>query len=462
MRAALHRRVTCAPPITQQHMKKILLFTALLALAACEKFLDVEPLDAISDTQTIIDKSSAETAVRGIYSAIADAGYYGTSFQSVGYLSGDNIQWTGSQSQVQEFINHKVSPENATLSTVWISIYRVVNRANNVLAKVPAVSDPQLTDALRNQLLGEAYFARALAYFDLVRIWGGVPVITEPTLKPSDNVAVRRSSAAETYAQVLRDLEAAEPLLPSKLNRYRANQKTVWALKARFYLYQQNWAKAEEYAQKLITDTDFKLLKPYGVFFLNNVRNTQESVFEIFYNGTTEVNNHRNQWQPQTNGGTRQWAPNDALVALLNDSLSGGNRKVLVAKDNQNRWYGTLYYRNPASDPSYVIRIAELYLIRAEARAQQDKLTEALADLNAVRDRAGLSASKAAAKEELLLAIEKERRLEFALEPHRWFDLVRSGRAAAVLNVTDPNRLLLPIPVQQILTDPSLEQNPGY
>jgi hypothetical protein len=139
----------------------------------------------------------------------------------------------------------------------------------------------------------------------------------------------------------------------------------------------------------------------------------------------------------------------------------GGNRNVLVAKDNQNRWYGNLYYRTPASDPTYIFRIAELYLIRAEARARQGKLAGALLDLNAVRDRAGLPASAAATADEVLLAIENERRVEFAQEPHRWFDLVRTGRAA-VVGVTDPDRHVMPIPVDQLLTDPALEQNPGY
>jgi hypothetical protein len=137
---------------------------------------------------------------------------------------------------------------------------------------------------------------------------------------------------------------------------------------------------------------------------------------------------------------------------------------VLVARDNQNRWYGNLYYRNPASDPTYVVRIAELYFIRSEARAQQGgtKLTTALNDLNAIRDRAGLTPFVGLTQDELLVAIENERRIEFALEPHRWFDLVRTGRAQTVLNITDANKLVLPIPAQQILIDKALEQNPGY
>lgn len=446
-----------------KQLQYIFSLALLITFSSCEKYLDVEPRASISDEQPVYDKASAETALRGVYSALADAGYYGVSFQSIGYLSGDNVQWTGSQSQVQEFINHKVNAENSTINAAWIAIYRTINRANNVISRVSDLPEGTLTTAQKNAIVGEALFIRALAYFDLARTWGGVPIITKPTLSPTENIGIKRASVAETYAQVIKDLDAAEPLLPATTDRYKATQKTVWALKSRYYLYQKTWAKAEEYADKIIADASYKLLKPYGSFFLNDARGTQESVFEIFYS-STETNGHRNQWQPQQNGGTRQWAPNDAFVALVNTPTIGGNRNVLVAKDNQARWYGTLYYRNPASDPSYVIRIAELYLIRAEARAQQAgvKLVGALADLNAVRDRAGLAASTALTQDEILLAIENERRIEFAFEPHRWFDLVRTGRAQSVLSITDPNKLLLPIPAEQRLIDKALDQNPGY
>lgn len=441
-----------------------LLLVAILitGLGSCDEFLDVKPKEYLSDESTIVDRISAETAINGVYSALASTGYYGTTFQSIGYLSGDNILWTGSQSQVQEFINHKVSPENSTIGGAWVAIYQTINRANNVISKVPTVTDPALTSDIKNRILGEAHFIRALAYFDLARTFGGVPIITAPTINPTDNSGIARSTVEQTYAQVLSDLEIAEPLLPLTTNRFKATRKTVWALKARFYLYHQQWGQAESYATQLIDDTNYQLLKPYGSFFKNNVRGTEESVFEIFYNGTTEVNGHRNQWQPQVNGGTRQWAPSADVIALLSDLAIGGNRNVLIAQDNQGRWYGDLYYRTPASDPSYIFRIAELYLIRAEARAQQDKLPEALADLNAVRDRAELAESTSQTKEEILLAIEDERRLEFAQEPHRWYDLVRTGRADEVLNVTETNRLVLPIPIDQILVDQALEQNPGY
>lgn len=431
---------------------------AAVTLSACQKFLDVEPRASISDKQTIFDASSAETALNGVYGSF----YYGTSFESIGYLSGDNIQWTGSHSSIQEFINHHVSAENENISGAWDAIYSTVNRANNVISKVPQVTDPSLSDSLKNQITGEAYFIRALAYFDLARTWGGVPLITEPTTSPADNIGIPRSSQQETYAQVLKDLNTAEPLLPETTDRYRATRKTVWALKARYYLYQKDWKNAEAYADKLINDSaNYRLIKPYGSFFQNNVQANQEAVFYIFHS-SSEPNGERGSWQPQQNGGTRQWAPNDAFVALVNNPAIGGNRNVLVAQDNQGRWYGNLYYRSDGSDPNYIIRIAELYLIRAEARAQQNNLSGALQDLDAVRDRAGLEKSTASTQADILLAIENERRIEFSLEPHRWYDLVRTGRAGTVLGIKDADYFLMPIPADQLLADKALEQNHGY
>ncbi|MEO3405401.1 RagB/SusD family nutrient uptake outer membrane protein [Mucilaginibacter sp. CAU 1740] len=437
---------------------------SLVAMASCKKFLDVQPKDSVSDSQTIVDRASAETAVRGIYRALSADNYYGVNFVSVGYLSGDNVQWTGSQSIVQQFIDHNVKADNATVSGIWLAIYTTINRANYVIAKLPGVTDATLTTAEKNQLLGEAYFIRALCYFDLARTWGGVQIVTTPTISATDKNGIKRSSLEQTYAQVLSDLNAAEPLLPlpTTQNPVRANKETVYALKARYYLYQKDWTNAESYATLVLGDTqNYTLLKPYSAWFANNAVGTKESVFELAYSATY-TNGHRGQWQPPANSGTRQWAPNAAFLALVNDATIGGNRSALVAKTSAGLWYGNLYYRSPATDPAYIIRIAEEYLIRAEARAQLNKLDVAAADLNTVRDRAGLTATTATSQADILLAIENERRIEFALEGHRWFDLVRTGRAAAVLGVTDVNKLVLPIPVDQLNVDPALTQNPGY
>jgi tetratricopeptide (TPR) repeat protein len=443
----------------------LVLLISVLALSSCKKFLDVQPKDAISDELTILDKASAQTALRGVYRSLASDNYYGSAFQSVGYLGGDNVQWTGSQSIVQQFIEHKVKADNATVAGIWSAIYATINRANHVIAKVPLIVDAGFSATERNQTIGEAYFIRALCYFDLARTWGGVQIVLTPTLSSTDKNGIKRSSQADTYAQALSDLTKAEELLPLPVsqNPVRANKETVWALRARYHLYQKEWALANTYAAKVLGNTTFyQLLKPYASFFTPaSAIATKESVFELSYSATY-TNGHRGQWQPPANGGTRQIAPSDAFVSLVNNPAVGGNRNVLVAKTSAGLWYGNLYYRSPATDPAYVIRIAELYLIKAEALAQVNDLAGALANLNPVRDRAALPPSSASTQADILLAIENERRIEFAFEPHRWFDLIRTGRAGAVLGITDATKFFLPIPANELSADPSLDQNSGY
>ena len=442
-------------------MKKYIYIAYIVLLSSCSSFLEVDPKTSISGEGIIHDETSAQAALNGVYDALRN--YYSVDYQSIAYLSGDNVQWTGSQSQVQEFINHRVNPENSTIAGTWNGIYQSVNRANHVIKALTSEGVEAIPDAVKNNVLGQAYAIRALNYFDLVRVWGGVPLLTEPTENVQDNTGIKRSSAAEAYAQVLADLNQAEALLPVSTDRFVITQKTVWALKARYYLYQQDWQEAQAYASKLIDDqANYELLAPYYSFFKDNVTGTRESVFELFYS-INESNPHRTQWQPQTNGGTRQWAPSDELIALLNDPQTGGARSQLIAKDNQNRWYGNLYYRSNGEDPTYVIRLAELYLIRAEAAAQLGDYAIAVNDLNKIRERAELQVKPTSSdRTEILQWIEDERRLEFPFEAHRWFDLIRTGRAQEVLGISESFRLLLPIPYSQLLADPALEQNPDY
>jgi starch-binding outer membrane protein, SusD/RagB family len=449
---------------------KILFAAAILfVFTSCKKFLDVEPREQTSDDATIIDENSAKTAVRGLYNSLQSNNYYGYTFQTLGFFSADNIQYVGSQTVNRQLTNHDVKSDLAALSTAWTAIYNTINRANNVLGKVPALeTTATFTDAVKSQLLGEAYFVRALSYFDLARTWGGVQIVLEPTSSVTGLKSVSRSSLAETYAQVLSDLNAAEPLLPQTTNRIRATRKTVWALRARLHLYLQQWSDAESYATKIIEDAaNYSLRSPYNSFFANNALATSESVFELYYTPTV-TNNQASQWLPTTKGGVGWIKPTDEIVTLLNDPAIGGDRKSLVEKvviNGVQNWFGTLYYRANGTDPAYLIRVAELYLIRAEARAQQDNLPGAIADLTAVRSSANATGAIAndIDKPTLLLEIEKENRVEFAFENHRWYDLVRTGRAQEVLQISDPNKLLLPIPFKEILVDgENLQQNPGY
>ncbi|GAB3782865.1 RagB/SusD family nutrient uptake outer membrane protein [Spirosoma horti] len=436
----------------------------LLLLTGCQSFLDVQPELQVDESQAITNASTAEAALNGLYNRLGSDGYYGSNFQSLAYLSGGDIQWTGSQGAPQEITARKLTADNGYVGSAWSAIYRTILQANYLLETVPTLTDPLLIADRKNQIQGEAYALRALSYFDLVRGWGGVQVILKATRTPSDNTGIPRGSVDDTYAQVLKDLIAAEPLLSATTNRNKVTRKTVWAFRARYHLYRQEWDQAETYASKLIDDANYKLAKPYSAFFANNAVATPESVFEIAYSNSFKNGNY-NWWLPPALSGRREWAPNDKLVALLNDPNVGGNRKELIAQTSPpgNLWYGKLYYRNPlGTDPAYVIRIAELYLIRAEARAQLGKTAAALADLNAVRDRAAVPASQAATKDALLLAIETERQVEFPFEADRWFNLIRTGRVATVLGITDASKYVLPIPNSEILADKALTQNQGY
>jgi hypothetical protein len=166
-------------------------------------------------------------------------------------------------------------------------------------------------------------------------------------------------------------------------------------------------------------------------------------------------------------GGRYEWHPSDGLIGELTDPAVGGNRGAIISYLGSNP-YSTKYFRiGTGDDPAYILRIAEQYLLRAEARLKKSApdVPGALADLNEVRERAGLSPLSLSNAGDLLLAIEQERRLEFAFEGHQWFDLIRTGRAASVLGVTDSNKYLYPIPLNEIIADEALspaDQNPGY
>jgi len=324
------------------------------------------------------------------------------------------------------------------------------------------------TENYRNQLLGEAYFVRALAYFDLARTWGGVQIVLQPTTSANALPKVGRSSLEDTYAQVVQDLRKAEELLPNETNRIRATKKTARALLARYYLYQKKWSEAINYASYIIDDqANYALVSPYRSFYANNTSNTKESVFELVYD-INNTNSQAGQWLAGINGGNAWIRPSQDVYDLLVNPSIGGDRSSLVSKTSSstdpNILIGNLYYRTDRTDPAFLIRTAELYLIRAEALAQRNTvgdLAAGLADLNAVRSRANIKTLEALPQDKLLLAIEQENRVEFAFENHRWYDLVRTGRAGQVLNISSPNRYLLPIPFTQVAIDADLTQNPG-
>ena len=424
--------------------------------------MDTEPKLYIDQSQSIVDKRSAQAALVGAYNALSQNSYQGNIFRYITNLLSDNIKWVGNTPTNREFDAYGIFTTNTRVQELWSAIYKTVNISNNIIEKVPTVVDPSLDGTEKNKLRGEAFFLRALSYFDLVRLWGNVPVVTRATQTADDAKDIKNSSATEVYQFIEKDLDSAEALLPLPLNRNRANQHTAKALKARLYLYQKNWVKAEEYATKLINDSaDFKLVKPYSQFYA--AKNSSESIFEVDYTINNKNSYATNWFQNPTSGGKKEFLPTDDFIALLKDPNAGGSRSALLFTVG-GVTYGNMNFKiATGEDQSYILRFAEMYLIRAEARAEQNKLDEGLKDLNVIRNRANIpSIISVTDKEELVDRILSERRVELAYESHRWFDLIRRGKAQQVLGIVDPNKLLLPIPRQEILINSNLTQNPGY
>lgn len=441
-------------------MKRYILAAVLMAsLISCDKYLDETPNNALPAATAIRDAGTARAAINGAYSRVQS--YYASGYPTLGTITTDNVIFNGTLSQYLQLDQNAVTPDNAITLDVYQSIYRAINTVNSIIAYVPAINDPNLGSTEKNTILGEAYFIRALSYFDLGRAWGGVQLQLTPTTTLDGLKGIKRSTLTQTYDQVLADLVKAEELLAEDATtRNRAQKSTARALRARVHLYRKEWAEAETYASQVIGNTKYALVKPYKTFFTSPFL-SQESVFELSFS-TNNRNSYWNLWYPSSLGGQYTLKPSATIVEKLNNPAIGGSRKALLAGTGNNV-YGVLYNTSATStDPSYVIRIAELYLIRAEARAQQNKLTEALADLNTVRSRADVAATTASTKDALLLAIEEENNVEFAFEAHRWFDLVRTGRTGAVLGLTNSQYWVFPFPYQDVLSDPYLEQNPGY
>ncbi|WP_276088583.1 RagB/SusD family nutrient uptake outer membrane protein [Pedobacter sp. JY14-1] len=435
------------------HYKLFLLFLLVpVLLGSCKKFLEETPYDTIPDDNTIYDRSSAEAAVRGAYRSLASLNY-SAGFQNTILQSGGDVRSLNNAQTDLNIINYNLRSDIAFLSTYWGNFYNTINRTNHIIEKVPAVVDNKLSDALRNQLLGEAYFIRAVSYFDLARVFGNVQIFLSPTRVVADKLGVKQSTQAEVYAQVLADLNKAEPLLPATVVRNRVTKSTVAAFRSRLYLYTKNYELAETDASTVISNTAYRLIKPFAL-----AAGTSESVLELSYS-VNDVNAGYAQW----NTSNRALEPKAVIHNLLNDPAVGGGRKILSVKNAAGQFIGGIYPTNTSS--AYLIRTAEVYLNRAEARvlkAAPDYIG-AIEDINVVRIRAEVTPlPNTLTRDEILLALENERRVEFAQEPFRWFDITRTGRAEAVFGLKDPRKYIFPIPAGEILADKSLNQNPSY
>lgn len=439
---------------------------AAAVLAGCDDPLNPTPQQSLPQQEALDSPEEISVAANAMYDAFqACDGGFCRNLILFPDLYADNLSFTGTYASDSEVARRDIRASNTALPGLWGTAYDAVNRANNVLAAVAAT--PALSDAEAARFEGEARFVRALGYMTLVNLFGGVPIVTEPTWEVTEDVNVARSTAGEVWALIESDLNSAVTLLPSSLaGRDRATSDAARALLARAHLYQREWTQARALADTVISNTGrFELLDDYADVF--RTEQTAEAILELPF--TINDSNALGFWfAPRGLGGRRGIAPTASLRSSLGDPQD--ERAALAAAFAGSTSYGNKYEQiGGGDDDVIVLRLAEMYLIRAEANARLGNLDDAIEDVNRIRDRAGVEDLPAEVDEqaEVLVAVLEERRRELFYEGHRFYDLRRFGDVPEVaamlvaLNLTG-DRLLFPLPQRELDANSALTQNPGY
>jgi starch-binding outer membrane protein, SusD/RagB family len=439
-------------------MSRLLMPVLLLCGATgCDSTLTTDPVDRVPAENAIIDGPTARAALVGAYDALQALSYYGRTFQVLGDLSADNAEHVGTFQYLGQVDRNQLQADNTAVTNVWIAIYDAVTRVNLILQKVPNVTG--LTDAQKNQILGEAHFLRGLHYHNLVKLWGDIPMPLEPIASPSDAAAMTRTPKAQVYTQILSDLSQAEQLMTTAKQARQASLGAVRALRARVLLYNENYQGALD-AANAVQAMGYSLAPQFQSLFSDEGTDTPEDIFRVSFTAT-EFNELGYYYLFD---GRWEVAPTSDLYNAY--SATDLRRALTVGKDGSD-YEGTKFPTTIGAEDLHVIRFAEVLLTKAEALARLNRLPEAITELNKTRVRAGLAAISATplpTQTALLDAILAERRLELALEGDRWPDLIRTSRALTVLGIPSNRafQLLYPIPAREITVSPGLTQNPGY
>ena len=458
--------------------------SALLGTSCQKETLDQKPQASLDASTAIKDAASVNAATLGIYSGFQSGNYYGLRYFIFADLYADNMSHVGTFPSFATIANKQILPDNTELGSMWNSMYSTINRANTVIAAVPTVADQTV---VKDNVLAEARILRANVYFDLIRYWGGsntgfskaggvgVPLILTPTLVEADATPKARASEATVMGQVIADLDFAIGVSTFGNTNVagRVGKDYAKALRARVALYMGDYSTAQTYASELIASSRYALTAGADYKNIWALKNTKESLWEIQYEPTNS-NSIAFYYYTTATGGRNEIA----TASGLNTAHEAGDLRQAVnatTTGGASSNLKTLKFTRVATGDDNVVmfRLSELYLIRAEARAQiGTDLVGALADLNVVRTRAGLAASAASTTATLMTAILKERRIEFAHEGQRFFDLKRTGTLASTLGASlfgvsgafdNSFRALWPIPQREVLTSGGIiAQNTGY
>jgi len=460
----------------------LILTTALTSLTSCHKHLDQKPKTQKELSNFLRNEVEVEEYVNAVYGMLQWNGTYKLYFPAMAEIPSDNTfdEVPANDGQMYGQMDlFQVVPTNGLHEAVWRDHYKTIQAANVVLNRIGNVTFS--SEDLKATRIGEMQYIRALMYFNLVRAFGDVPLVTQETIDPFEYFGQGRTPVAAVYEQIITDLTAAIEALPYSNDRIGKVRKTAaQTLLAKVYLTRGDFSQANKYLLDVETSGAHELVPIDQIFGVEN-ENNKEIIFDVHFssqvNGTAEGSNMHQQFSPS---GTLANAKGHNLPTRELFDLYGPNdlrKSNYVAITNENVPYSLKLTRpmhNPVDGASnyVVLRYADVILMLAETSAQLDRLNEAVNYLNQIRNRAGLTDFTSSNKTEILAEIAKERRLELINEGHRWFDMIRYGNAVETMNAwfrtqgmnitINQNMLLQPIPQGQVDTDPAIIQNPGY
>jgi starch-binding outer membrane protein, SusD/RagB family len=452
----------------------IVISFVLLVFTSCEDYLEAEdPVGQLNTTSVFNDENTATAAVTSLYGLLRDQVLLTGNSNGLGFLMGlyaDEMDYYGTPGESTEhFYTHQITPANLMVKELWDNSYHLIYMCNAAIEGLE--NSENLTEETKAQLGGEALVVRAMVHFYLLNLFGDIPYIQ--TTDYEINTKVKRMPETAVYDALVTDLRNAKNLLgpdyPSG-ERIRANKWVASALLARIYLYMGQWQMAEEESSLLVNQQSVFILEP-----------NPENVFLKNSSGAILQLKPKNEGDNTLEGATYIFTSPPPPFAALNNSLVENMDPIDLRKqywigevsDGSNTWYFPYKYKQNLNtgtslEYSIVLRIAEQFLIRAEARLMQGDLSGANDDLNRIRSRAGLDSITFSTSEAIFEALIKERNFELFSEfGHRWFDLKRWGLANSILAPIKPgwkaSNILLPLPESELLLNPNLKpQNPGY
>lgn len=497
-----------------------LLMAAALTCGACNKFLDLKPVSAITTDNAYSSADNIEAALTGAYSTFMGSNYYQWENICHSDVRSDNAYCGGSNDiDYYQLDLNNIPNTNGSAYRAWTELYAGIAKANAVLNNIDQVTDPKLTETRKAQIIGEASFLRAYHYFQLVTLFGGVPLEKHSNSADPKVINLAKATEKETYDFIAADLQVAVSNLPylfgsANVDKVRATRGAAFAMLAKAWAQRsdRDYQKVAAYCDSVILGGgNYSLLPDFNSLFDGAHNYNAESIMEVAFIANTPQANwgeellyptHDDNGQVPSDTWQRYAVPSRTLVKAFDDAGDTKRKNATISFEtapwSDDYWNpcadaGTpipfaYKHRNPnnwsGGDHNYLLRLADILLLKAEALANLGKTSEALPYLNEVRHRAGLPDVTTTDAATLKTIILRERQLELAFEGQRWNDLNRYGLAVSTMNNLqeayfncengtpgapvsvkynfNDNKTILPMPLLELQANPNLKQNEGY